>query len=113
MEILNKHAPLKKKYIRANKKSFMPPNLHKDMIIRSKLRNEFLQEKSEISRRVYTKQRYDYVKLFRKTEKEYFADLKINLTTDNRKVWQTVKPLSSEKIKLKEIVNLVEKETIL
>ena len=83
------------------------------MIIRSKLRNEFLQEKSEISRRVYAKQRGDYVKLFRKTEKEYFADLKINLITDNRKVWQTVKPLSSNKLKLKEIANLAEKEAIL
>ena len=57
----------------------MPQNLYKHMIIRSKLRNEFLQEKSEISRRVYAKQGGDYVKLFRKTEKEYFADLKLTL----------------------------------
>ena len=112
LEILNKHAPVKEKYIRANKRSFTPPSLHKDMI-RSKLRNEFQQEKREISRRVYAKQRDHYEKLFRKTVKEYFADLKINLITDNRKACQTVKPLSSDKRKLKEIDNLVENETIL
>ena len=41
-EILNKHAPMKQKYLRANQGRFMTKNLHKAMIKRSRLRNTFL-----------------------------------------------------------------------
>ena len=41
-EILNKHAPMKQKYLRANQGRFMTKNLHKAMIKRSRLRNKFL-----------------------------------------------------------------------
>ena len=35
----------------------LTPNLRRAIMIRSKLRNKFLKEKSEISRKVHTKQR--------------------------------------------------------
>ena len=39
-------------------------------------------------------------------------NLNINLITNNKKISQTVKPLFSTKLKHKEIINLVENETI-
>ena len=45
MEILNKNAPDKKKYIRGSQISSMRPNLCKAIMIRIKLRNKFIKEK--------------------------------------------------------------------
>ena len=45
MEILNKNAPDKKKYIRGSQISSMTPNLCKAIMIRIKLRNKFIKEK--------------------------------------------------------------------
>ena len=62
--------------------------------------------------RTYAKQGNYCVNLLRKTKKGYFADLVINLTTDNKTFWKIVKLLFSEKFRHKEISNLVENETI-
>ena len=40
--IFNKHAPIKRKYIRANEASFMIKELQKAIVKRYKLRNKFL-----------------------------------------------------------------------
>ena len=47
MQVLDKFAPLKKKYIRANHSKFV--NLVKLSMLRSKLRNQFLKTKTEES----------------------------------------------------------------
>ena len=62
---------------------------------RSKLCNRFLKEKSEVSRR------------------EYFANIKINNIADNKKFWQTVKTLFSDKINHRETINLIDNEVTL
>ena len=53
--IFNKHAPLKKKYIRANEAPFMTKELHKAIMKRSKLRNKFRKTKSNEDREKYNK----------------------------------------------------------
>ena len=45
MELLNKFSPLKKKYIRANYSKFLTKELSKTIMLRSKLRNQFLKTK--------------------------------------------------------------------
>ena len=62
---------------------------------KSKLRHRLLKEKSEVSRKGYTTQRNYCVNLLTKTKREYFANVKINDIADNKKFWQTVKPLFS------------------
>ena len=74
---------------------------------RSKLRNRF-QRKREVSRKAYAKQRNYRVNLLRKTEREYFGNIKINNIADNKKFWQTVKPLFSDKINHRETINLID-----
>ena len=55
--ILEKHAPTKKKYVRANQAPFITKTLSKEIMKRSRLRNKFLNTKSDIDRKVYNKQR--------------------------------------------------------
>ena len=42
LQLLNKHAPEKKKYVRGNNKEFVNKELRKAIMLRSKLRNNFL-----------------------------------------------------------------------
>ena len=103
----------KKKYIRANQSNFMTRKLSKAIMKRSKLRNRFLKEKSEASRKAYNIQRNYCVNLLKKTKREYFANIKINNIADNKKFWQTVRPLFSDEINHRETINLIDNEITL
>ena len=46
---LNKHAPLKKKILRHNNNAFMTKELRKEIMLRSKLKNEFNKERNHIN----------------------------------------------------------------
>ena len=45
IEVLDKFAPLKKKYTRANHSKFVTEELSKTIMLKSKLRNQFLKTK--------------------------------------------------------------------
>ena len=51
LSAFNKYAPIKKKYIPANKESFMAKNLHKEIMKRPRLRKKHLKSKSLIDRK--------------------------------------------------------------
>ena len=112
IEILNKHAPMKQKYLRANQGRFMTKDLHKAIMKRSRLRNKFLRDRTDISREEYKKQRNLCVSLLKKAKKDHFANLDIKSVTDNKKFWQTVKPLFSNKVKTKTVIKLVENDAM-
>ena len=57
IEILDKFAPSKKKYIRANHSKFVSKELRKAIMLRSKLRNQFLKTKSQELKVKYNQQR--------------------------------------------------------
>ena len=56
MDILNKHAPLKQKYIRANDNPFVTEELRKEHMLRSRLRNKYYKDKTDASALGYKKQ---------------------------------------------------------
>ena len=85
IEILNKHAPMKIKYLRANQAKFMTKGLYKANMKRSRLRNKFLCDRTETFRKEYKKQRYFCVNLLKKVKKDHFANLDVNSVLDNRK----------------------------
>ena len=91
--IFEKHAPLKKKYLRAFK--FVTKELSE--AIRSKLRKRLLKDRKEESRREYKKQRNVCVYLFKKTEKDYYENIDISNLTDSKKFWKTLKPIFGSK----------------
>ena len=51
--------------------------------------------------------------LLRKKKKQYLSNLNDKDITDNRKLWHTVKPFLSEKIKSRENIILVNNEKII
>ena len=61
--MLGKHAPVKKKCIRANQKNFIDKELNQEIMVRSKLRNKFLKLITGENRLAYAKQRNACVKL--------------------------------------------------
>ena len=80
---------------------------------RSKLRNDFLKDRNDASLSAYRKQRNLCVNLLREAKKQYFSNLEPKLITDNKKFWKSVKPLFSDKITVKEIINLTENGELL
>ena len=48
IEVLNKHAPMKQKYLRANQRRFMTKKLQKAIMKRSRLRNKFFSDRTEM-----------------------------------------------------------------
>ena len=108
LKILDKYAPMKKKYLRANHATFMTKEVRKAIMMRSKLRNKFLQDKNEKSRNDYRKQRNLCVALVRRAKQQYFSSLDLSLIADNKKFWKTVKPLFSDKISHKDIISFTE-----
>ena len=49
----------------------------------------------------------------KKAKKDNFANLDIKSVTDNKKFWQTVKPLFSNKVKAKTVVKLVKNDVMI
>ena len=64
---------------------------------RSRLRNKFLKNKSEVDKKNYVKQRNYCVFLLRRTKKGYYGNLDPKKVADNRIFWRTVKPFLSNK----------------
>ena len=55
LSVINKHAPVKYKYIRANNFSYMTKCLKKEIMLRSRPRNKFLKTKTEKSKQLVNK----------------------------------------------------------
>ena len=113
MNILSKHAPIKRKLIRANNAPFMNKELSKSVMIRSRLRNKFNKNPTVENDLAYKTQRNFCVKLFRKTKKEYYGNLDKSILSDNKKFWEVMKPLFSEKEKIVRKVILIDNEKVI
>ena len=83
MEIFNRHAPLKQRYVRANDSPFITKELRKEHMKRTRLRNKFLKDKSEANNNAYKLQRNRCVSLLKKAKKSYFAKLNPSTVCDN------------------------------
>ena len=112
VDTLHKHAPLKKKYVRANNSPFMTKKLQKNVMNISRCKNTYIKNKTGENWEKYRKLRNECVKETRKVKKEYYRNLNISDITDNKRFWKTIKPNFSNKIKTKKII-LVENEEII
>ena len=91
---------MKKSYVRANQALFINSKIHKEIMRGNRLKNKFINFKTDVERIVYNKQRNYCVSLIRKEKKTYYSNLKISDVTDNKTFWRKVKPLFSEKVNL-------------
>ena len=91
----------------------MNKNLSKAIMLRTKLRNIFLKNRTEENKNRYTKQRNLCVTLLRKSKREYFNNLNEKNFCDNKKSLGVVKPLLSNKIISNEKITIVEGDKII
>ena len=69
----------------------MSKQLKKAIITRFRLLNKYRKDKSAGNLFAFKRQRKFCVKLLRKSKKDFYNNLNVKRTTDNRKFWQTVK----------------------
>ena len=110
---LDQYAPRKKKYVRGNHSPFMNKNLSKVIMLKTKLRNIFLKNRTEENKSRYTKQRNLCVTLLRKIKREYFNNLNEKNFCENKNIWKVVKPVLSNKIISNETITIVEGDKII
>ena len=103
-EAIQRHAPLKKRYVQAAQAPFMNKKINKEIMKMLRLRNKFLNRKGDIDRKTYNKRRNLCVSLVR-SEKKHFRN---NSTSDiayNKTFWKTVKSFFTDKIKTQSKIN--------
>ena len=97
LEVFNKHAPLKKRVVRANEVPYMTRYLRKAIANRSRLENQYYKYKTIESRRAYRKQNNYCSRLYKEERKRYYTNLDLKKVSDSRTFWKTIKPFFSDK----------------
>ena len=91
----------------------MNKNFSKAIMLKIKLRNIFLKNRTEENKDRYTKKRNLCVTLLRKNKREYFENFDEKNFCDNKKIWRVVKSLVSNKIISIEKIKIVEGDKII
>ena len=87
--------------------------LRKAIMKRSQLENKYYKEKSPETYKNYKKLKNYTNKLMKKEKRRYFNNLHINKFTDNKKFWNTVKPLFSNSGGGSQKITLVKNDEII
>ena len=84
MELLNKVAPLKTKFLRANHSKFVIKDLSKAIMLRIKLRNQFLKKRILEARTKNNKQKNICVSLVKNAKRNYYENLDLKDANDKK-----------------------------
>ena len=103
--VLNKHAPMKSKSVRANNSPFMNKTLSKAMT-RSRLKNKFQNNPTNENKSNYNRQ-HNCVNLNKKIKKAYYSNLNIKDIND-KKFWDVIKHCFSDKNTSKKKIVLID-----
>ena len=85
----------------------------KQLMKRSRLRNNFLRNRTEEDKIIYNRQRNYCVSLLQKSKKGYYENLNIKNITDNKLFWKSVKPLLSDKSCIGDRISISQKSEII
>ena len=113
IETLDKHAPLKKKSVRANHAPYMTKILRKAIMKRSELETKFYKTKTENDKKLYKKQKNFVSALYKKERKKYFKNLDLKKVAESKNFWKSIKPYLSDKGLKNQNVVLVNEDNIL
>ena len=113
LKILDKHAPMKKKTIRANHAPFMSKGLRKSIMKRTQLANKYHKSCSEQDYENFKKQKNFVNRLSKREKKSFYMNLSVNNLLDNKKFWKNMKPLFSDKSKSSNTITLVKNDNII
>ena len=95
--VVDKHAPMKTKFLRGNNAPFMNPELKKAIYTRSRFKNRLNKYPSKQNEKIYKKQRKKCVALRKKAIKNYFKKVTNKGLMSNKAFWDLVKPFLSNK----------------
>ena len=76
-EAIQRHAPLKKRYVQAAQAPFMNKKINKEIMKMLRLRNKFLNRKGDIDRKTYNKRRNLCVSLVRSEKKHFRNNIRV------------------------------------
>ena len=109
LEILNLHAPVKKKFLRANHAPYMTKALRKAIMKRSELKSKYFKNQTVHDFKMYKKQKNYCSKLYKKERKRYYNNMNLTNLHDNKRFWRSVKPFLSDKGSYISKINLKKK----
>ena len=95
LRILNQHASLKSKLLRANHASHISKPFRKAIMKRSYLENLYFKRRTDHSFRNYKRLKNYCSRLYKKERKNFFNKLNTSFVSDNKLFWKTVKPFFS------------------
>ena len=111
--MLDKTAPKKQKYIRANNGPIVYNEIRKTIKERTRLRNKYLKNQYAATRNAYISQKNSSVPVVRKAQWDYCDKLDHKKLTDDETFWKTVKPFFTDKgINNEKILFIEEGQTI-
>ena len=113
LDVLQEHAPLKKRNVRANEVRYMTKALRKAIMTRSRLQNRHHKLKTNETKLSFKKQRKFCNRLYKRERKKFYSSLNFNNITDNKRFWKNIKPFFSNKGVSKSEITLVEGEKII
>ena len=90
--IANKHAPLKKKFVRGNNAPFMNREFQKETYVNGRLRNKYLVLPSAENKAAYKNR-----EIRRKSIRRYMDKISEKVTETNKSFWNFVKPFMTNK----------------
>ena len=112
LTVLEKHAPLKQKTLRANDAPYMTKTLRKAMMKRTELANKYHKTRNTEDYIKFRKHRNFVTRSYKKERKNYFNSLQKNDPEDIKQFWKTVKPLLSDKTNFHNKIKIVKDDKI-
>ena len=101
--IVEKHAPLKKKFLRRNQAPFMTKEFRKVVYNRSKSRNKFCKVPTEQNEKLCKKQRNKCASIRKKSIRNYFNKIASGNIVTNRNFWKIIKCFLSNESHLENV----------
>ena len=95
--MLNKHAPLRKKILRAKHDPYITKTLRKAIMRRSQLETEYLKTKTQTDLKQYKKHKNFCSELNKMERRKSYESLDMKNVCDSKKFWKTMRPFLSEK----------------
>ena len=86
LEVLNAHAPIKRKLLRANHVPYMTKTLRKAIMKTSELEGKYVKNETNENLKSYKKQMSFCSKLYKKVRKKYYEMLDLNIVIRNGKI---------------------------
>ena len=112
-KVLDKHAPIKTKLLRANHKPYVTKAMRKAIMKRSELASKYRRSPTDENLKAWKKHKNYCSNLHKKERKNYYESLDMNNLTDNKKFWDTIKPIFSNKAKGSSNITLVEDKKLI